>query len=168
MFVQKYDDAKKMPTLELAEWALAHGLIDKFVETMDKLALDEKEKADARVVSYLRIKAALNAKMEVDPDSRWVKRLKDVGFSVMTSDHYFLLHNVTGEKKKADVKSRLDRFEEAFKTFITGLPCTARVLPLPRERLGVPCRRRQRGRREQSQRFPHHRRRRRGPPGWPA
>jgi hypothetical protein len=136
-FAHKLEENKnKAPTLELAEWALTHGLIDKFAESMDKLSMDEKEKDTPAVVAYLKIKPLVNSKVERDPDSPWVARLKNGGFKAATSDHYLLLHNVD-DKYKNEVKSRQDRFEEAFKTFYYWNALKGKILPVPKERLLV-------------------------------
>ena len=137
MFDLKRDDKKiKTPPLELAEWALTHGLLDKYVETMDKLALDEQEKANPAVANYVKLKPTLDAKLELDPDSEWLKRLKIAGFVSMFSKHYVVVHNVP-DKYKADVQSRLDRLEESFRTFYYWHALRGNILPVPRERLVV-------------------------------
>jgi hypothetical protein len=126
----------KMPPKELAEWALTHGLVGKFVETMDKWVMDETAKTDPVAVNYLAIKAKLHDKMDDgDSPSKWVKRLETKAFKRETSEHYLALYN--DDKYKVEVKSRLDRLEDIFKTFYYWNALQGNVLPVPRERLLV-------------------------------
>ena len=81
LFDQKRD-SKTKPTepIVLAEWALMHGLVGKFVETMDKMVLDEKDKLNPAVVAYRQVKDRVNAPLpDPNPESEWVKRLKSSG-----------------------------------------------------------------------------------------
>ena len=91
-------------------------MIDKYVETMDKLAQDDKEKGNPEVMAYRRTRELISKALP-EPESEWVKRLKKAeGYKTESSDHYLLLHNVE-DKYRADLKSHLDRCEEAYKTF---------------------------------------------------
>src|SRR5260370_22361799 len=52
---------------ELAQWALTHGLNDKFVDLMNRIA--EVDKDDASVVAFLKVKADLETKLEKEDAS---------------------------------------------------------------------------------------------------
>ena len=137
VFEEKRTKAK--PPLEprdLAEWALTHGLVDKYVDTMKKLAEDPKTPEDkAAVANFRLIHERITAKPEpADLKAAWPARLTNSGFTSKPSDHYCLFHNSASE---SNIRSRLDRLEEAFKTFYYWHAMKGKVLPVPKTQLVV-------------------------------
>ncbi len=137
IFEEKRISKNKLEGLPLAEWALTHGLVADFVKEMNKLAEEPKEKDTPTVANYRLIHPKINAALEPpDTKSPWVKRLKDAAdFKAETTDHYYALHPDLA--KKADVRSRLDQLEHAFKTFYYWHALNGKVLPLPTHKLVV-------------------------------
>jgi hypothetical protein len=118
--------------LNLAEWALTHGLLKQFTEVMDKLEPDAKD--HPAVKAYAATKAALARKItKEDPSSAWRGRLLE-GYQVYKSDHYAILHN-SPTNNEVEVKTKRDRLENAFASYYYWFALKGIVLKVPEERL---------------------------------
>jgi hypothetical protein len=136
---QRFEENKKLikpndpnradKLLDLAEWALQHGLLDKMREVMNEMAKqDPKHKA---VTDFRKIQSALERKpSRVDP----VVNMKDkLGiFKAINSDHYVLLTDALND---ADSQRRLKRLEDNFYGFFYWFALRGEVLPVPDYRL---------------------------------
>jgi hypothetical protein len=120
------DIRKNKPTssdfLELAEWALSHGLVKEFTTVMEDLA-----KADANhpaVVAFAKVKAALEKTPGDDTAEVWQQKLlRD--YKIVRKGHYALLHNYA-TNDAPEVHSRLHRLEDNFQTFFYWFALKAR------------------------------------------
>jgi hypothetical protein len=147
---QKYDkelktldkkDGKPTPEglLKLAEWALNHGLQEKFVQNMEQLASlkPTEPEAAAAVEAFGKVQTAIKAAI-TKPDSAetWKKYLGDKA-RVVRSDHYALIHNLegSGASESPPVKSRLDRLERNYRDFFYWFTLKGKALTVPDERL---------------------------------
>jgi hypothetical protein len=115
--------------LELADWCLAHGLLDKIPGLMEEVAkLDPKQPA---VSAYQQVHAALERPIsQVDAAIGWREKLGD--FKTKTSKHYTLLYDAPGE---AQAQSALNLLERNYQGFFTWFALRGKVLPLPDRRL---------------------------------
>ncbi len=117
--------------LNLAEWALTHGLIPEFEKTMQELALLDKSNPAAD--AFTKVKAALDAKI---PSSIAANRWKDKTFrrfQLSTNDYYALLHKSRDDA--SDVISRLKHLKENFVAFYYWHALKGKVLPMPKDKL---------------------------------
>jgi hypothetical protein len=125
---------EKPPTeavLNLAEWALTHGLLKQFTEVMDRLEQDDKN--HAAVKAYAEVKAALARKItKDDAAAAWRARLLE-GYQIFKSDHYAILHN-SPTNSEIEVKSKKDRLENSFASFFYWFALRGVVLKVPEER----------------------------------
>jgi hypothetical protein len=134
-FEQEYNKVSKDNTpqnLDLAEWALTHGLYGKFVEVMDKLA--EKDKENGSVRAYLKVKADLARPLAPEPaPASWRTKLIPA-YKVLQDEqhHYALLHNLSSD---ADAMSYLNHLEDAYRGFYYWFARRGVVLPVPQQRL---------------------------------
>jgi hypothetical protein len=135
-FTKLFKDGK--PTaegiLELADWTLAHGLVDKFPQVMDKLV--EIDKSHPAAVAYLKIKAELDRPPARDEaDAGWRKKLLG-GYKIAESDrhHYVVVHNANGGSD-VQMHTHLDLLENSFRGFYYWFALKGVVLPVPRHRL---------------------------------
>jgi hypothetical protein len=132
---EAYKDGKPISAdalYRLAEWALKHDLLDKFVETMNDLAkLEPKHEA---VVAFQKVQADM-ARPIVKNDMADVWRTKVLdNYKVERSEHYALLHNMDASRP-AEVDSRLKRLEANYRAFFYWFALKGKVLPVPEERL---------------------------------
>lgn len=115
--------------VELAEWCLAHGMIDHFKEHMDKAA--ELDKTEPHVAGYLLMKATLAKPVEsVDTAGPWRKQLLTARYETTNSPHYALLQN-----DSANAKSRVNRMEDALQSYYYWFALRGVQLPVPTRRL---------------------------------
>ena len=139
---QRFEDAKKnltakgkKPTaqdyLNLAEWALTHGLIADFEKTMQEFA--EAEKAHPSADAFLKIKAALADRMPVsEASARWKNTLLRA-FKPASNEYYHLWHK--SREDSQEVVSRLKQLKENFVAFYYWHALKGKVLPLPKEKM---------------------------------
>src|SRR5262249_26435769 len=115
--------------LELAEWAVSHGLLDKVSKVIEELAqIDAKHPS---VVAYQKIEAAMNKPVSRDDAAvSWRERLGE--YKIKNSKHYTLLYDVS-EEAQADL--RLKHLEQNYRGFFTWFALRGRALPVPESRL---------------------------------
>lgn len=127
--------------LELASWALSHGLMKQFHATMEDLKkLNPKH---AAVTAYLKTKADIAKKpAEDDPAAALlIKDLQISNYKTTFSDqgHYRLLTNVDPAlpQNQPLLKRYKDRLEETYETFFYwfALNDGGKTLPVPSKRL---------------------------------
>ncbi len=121
--------------LELAQWALEHGLLAKFTDLMDDLA--KEDKTDKTVATYVAVKESLAAPAK-DPgaSSAQVKLQEEFHLkrTVRPDDHYVVYHHSPTDDP-IEVKSRLDRLESSFKSFYYWFAMKGIALQVPKDRL---------------------------------
>lgn len=123
-------------TVELAIWALDHGLVTEHEELMEEVikSTDKSGKAPpevTRVVGQYKKAKALLAQPPTDEKTfeHWQKILK---YSSLKSAHYGVLHEEVGNSKAADV--RLQRLESNLKRLYYWFALRDVELPAPTER----------------------------------
>jgi Protein of unknown function (DUF1570)/Papain family cysteine protease len=128
---------KSKPTtegvLELADWTLMHGLIDKFPQIMDKLL--EIDPSHPTSVAYRKIKAELDKPLvRDDVGVHWRNKLLS-GYKVTETDHhhYVIVHNSASEDA-LDVRAPLDLLENSFRGFYYWFALKGIALPVPNQR----------------------------------
>jgi hypothetical protein len=114
--------------LELAEWTLTHGLIDKFPQVMDKLT--EVDKSHPAAVAYLKIKEAIDKPAAKDSTSATLRERLLSNYRVMELEHYhyLILHN---SPNLGEVRRYLDQLENSFRGFYYWFALRGIVLPVP-------------------------------------
>jgi hypothetical protein len=122
--------------LDLAEWALQHGMLTEFTKTMDELAQADKE--SAVVKAYLQVKADLAkpAARNNDYVSRWKSRLSFERYQPAEKEkgHYTLVHN-NPSNDSPEVQGRLNRLEDNLQTFFYWFALRGKVMSVPGQRL---------------------------------
>jgi hypothetical protein len=126
--------SKGKPTLaallELADWALRHGLVGKVPEVMAKVPPEEK--GNAVVTAFNQVQDQLKKALPDVPPPWRDKALGD--FKPLQADHFVLWHNL-GESEVADAQERLSRLEDAYRTWYYWWALHGVVLPQPQEKL---------------------------------
>jgi Protein of unknown function (DUF1570) len=131
--LSKDKDKKIENTLELAEYALSHGLHVQFEDIMNKLADVAEYKADKKILAYLKVKAELDKRVEKTPSAPWFARLSN-GYEKETSSlHYTILHRMSG--KSSQISDRVKALEHNLKGFYYWWTLRGVALPMPKERL---------------------------------
>jgi hypothetical protein len=131
-------EEKPEKLLDLARWALAHGLVDKsprkgsVAEVMDELA--KISPSDPAVKAYRQIQTDLE-RHTVKPDDASFWRSKLGNYKTATSDHFVLVHNATGSSTPPEVSAFLQRLEEHYRGFFYWFALRGRALALPEQRL---------------------------------
>jgi hypothetical protein len=120
--------------LELADWTLEHGLVDKFPKVMAKLI--EVDKDHPAAVAYRKVKAELDRPPVRDEAAfNWRGRLPS-GYKVTEDDahHYAIVHN-SATAGLIEVQSHLDLLENSFRGFYYWFALKGIALPVPKQRL---------------------------------
>ncbi len=117
--------------VDLADWALGHGLLDKFEQVMD--ALVKTDKGHRAAAAYEKVKAELDRKLPSPSGNYGGVRLFERYKDDAVSKHYVLLHKARDDSE--DVKERLDCLEDHLKAFYYWHALQGKALPLPKERL---------------------------------
>jgi hypothetical protein len=121
--------------LELAQWALGHGMIDEFIKNMNELAVLEPN--NEYVAAYQQVQKAMAKPItKADPADDWKARVLD-GYHLEKSEHYGLWHNLEAGQltRPAEVDSRLKRLEANYQAFFYWFALNRVVLPVPEQRL---------------------------------
>jgi hypothetical protein len=128
---EKYDTDKTVK--DVARWALEHGLVEKFVELMDKLA--ETDKDHPSVKAYITVKKDLNRPLAKDDIAeKWKGQLlRDYLVTAPDDGHHFALIHAQ-DKEATEVKAHLDRLEKSFRSFYYWWAMRGVSLPVPKER----------------------------------
>ncbi len=141
LFPKNKPDAKPSPDeiLKVAEWALTHGLNDKVVDLIKKLA--EVNKDHPVVAAFNQLQADLDKPVKDAPGDLGA-RLQ--GYTQETlqggKGHYVLFYSVNNNNQ-AEVQDRLKRLEDALHTFYYWFALNApdlilhRTVHIPEERL---------------------------------
>ncbi len=135
-FNQKYaeltkEKASASDLLALAEWALEHGMVNKFAEVMDKVV--EADKGLSAAVAYAQVKTELDRKATDDPAAAsWRGQLLR-GYKVTETDHYLLVHNAAGDSAP-EIQSHREHLENAIRGFYYWFALRGIALPVPHTR----------------------------------
>ena len=134
-FNDKFSGLKDKPSateiLEMADWTLAHGLVDKLPQVMDKLI--EADKGHPAAVAYSKIKAELDKPAAADDaSSAWRNRLLN-GYKVVETPHYTLVYQPRTTSSQ-EIESHKDLLENSFRGFYYWFALKGVTLPLPPHR----------------------------------
>jgi hypothetical protein len=116
--------------LELAKWALEHGLTDKVPELVGELAkVDPKSPI---VATFNTVEAGINRSItRDDPALEWAQKLDQ--YKVKHDRHYTILYD--NKRSDEDAVGRLKSLEENYKSFYYWFALRGKVLPFPNVRL---------------------------------
>ena len=118
----------------LAEYALTHGLNDKFVEVMKKLAADNP--TNEAVVAFLKVQAALDRPAAQGPSAELTSHLNDYKVATLKDDKgHFVLYHKLSDNQQDEVQTHLMDLEEALRTYYYWFALKGVVLPVPPARL---------------------------------
>lgn len=131
--------------LEVAEWALNHGMLPEFTEKMAEAAKSNSPSAAAKAVlaAYHQVQEELRGKDGTEDrplpmDDAFLKQWKDRvgGKDPYLTNHYSVLYD-SDVANPAEVKSHADRLEKLLHGFYYWFALKGKALPLPQRRLGV-------------------------------
>jgi hypothetical protein len=116
---------------DLAEWALAHGLLSEFTDLMQQLG--DLNKANKAAVAFKQVSAAINKPISKDESSE-VRKILGARFkSKPPSRHYVLYYDA--KEERSDIDARLRRLEENYKAFFYWFALKGIALQPPDRRL---------------------------------
>ncbi len=120
--------------IDLAKWALGHGLIHQCAAVMEEAAKLAKESPNPTVAAFQKVKADLDKPVagESPAVAGYLKLLP--GYTVATGPqwHYALLHpSDTSDVSAAEVQARLGRLEDACRAFYYWFALHDITLPVP-------------------------------------
>lgn len=117
--------------LDVAEYALTHGMMERFHQDMAELV---KSKPDHKVaVLYSKYQAELKrAPKKADMGVTWKERLGG-NFKITSSDHYVALYDMQ-TNEPIEVKNRLRQMEQNFQSFYYWFALRGKYLPMPDRR----------------------------------
>src|SRR5262249_23280953 len=117
--------------IELARWALAHGLLDKCAELMKKL---EGERGNDIVDAFKKVQAELaKGRRGTEVTGKWTSKLLK-GYKVAQDDkhHYAVVHPGMPE---AELTAQWTRLEDSFRGYYYWWALRGVALPVPKDRL---------------------------------
>src|SRR5262249_49205744 len=122
--------------INLAEWALSHGLLKEFEKSMDELA--KVDKSHPSFVAYEKVKADLARQPGNEGRAaEWRGALfRNYRITTTPSTHYALLNKAPRDDVD-DVKSRLKALEENMTAFYYWHALKGKKLEVPQERLSA-------------------------------
>jgi hypothetical protein len=116
---------------DLAEWALAHGLLGKFADLMEQLG--EINPANKAVVAFKKVDADIRRPITkgeaTDAYAKQFRRFK----KWPRAGHYVLLYDA--KEERPDIDSRYRRLEENFKAFFYWFALKGIALQVPDKQL---------------------------------
>jgi len=124
------DKTSAQRAVELAFWALEHGLTEDCAKVMARLA--ETDKSHTAVKAYLEVKRSLERPVgKKSLAARWKNKLLP-GYSLSDpgTHHYALIH----PSELTEVAPQLDRLERSMKNFYYWWALRGIALPVPKER----------------------------------
>jgi hypothetical protein len=132
------DKSGQKPSAEqiqkLAEYALTHGLNDKFVEIMKKLG--ESNPTNEAVVAFGKVQAALERPVAKGGPADLKAHLSDYKEATLKDDKgHFVLYHKFSSSDQEEVQGRLARLEDSLRTFYYWFALKGVVLPMPATRL---------------------------------
>jgi uncharacterized protein DUF1570 len=136
-FNQKYaaltkEKASGSDLLSLAEWALEHGMVNKFAEVMDKVV--EADKGLSAAVAYAKVKKELDRKPADNPLAASLRNGGLLnGYRVTETPHYLMLHNSAGDSA-LEVQTHAEHLENAFRGFYYWFALRGIALTVPPNR----------------------------------
>jgi hypothetical protein len=127
--IKNNDPNRAEQLLALADWSLAHGLLDKVPQLVDELAkLEPKHPA---VAAFQKVHADMQRGVsQVDAAVSWREKLGE--YKIKNEKHYTLLYDLPTD---AQAKSFLDRLERNYQGFFYWFALRGKALPLPDRRL---------------------------------
>jgi hypothetical protein len=155
--IKEEDPDRKDKLLELARWAIEHGISDTAAKSeqgakpdaaakteqsakVDALAgiMDELAKLDAKnpaVIAFKKVEAEMNRPIKGEPPTpSWgTGLLRD--FKRIDGKHYSLYSDLPDELRDADAQRRLDRLEKNYTSFYHWFALQGVALPVPKQRL---------------------------------
>jgi hypothetical protein len=124
-----------------AQWALRHGLLDKFYEAVDKTLEVNPQHQRATLIKNLR------KKMDepIGDSSKQEKELRDLvgrnDMKVKMSNHFILMHDTPDKpapnRKIPRADERLALLEQVYESFLVRFYASGCELEIPKERLKV-------------------------------
>ncbi|MHB1423520.1 MAG: DUF1570 domain-containing protein [Gemmataceae bacterium] len=118
--------------LDLAEWTLQHGLVNKFPTVMDKLV--EADKTNLSAVAYLKVKAELERKPAEDSSAAsGPNNLLENKYKVTETPHYLIVHNAVNDTA-LEIKTHGEHLENTFRGFYYWFALKKIALPVPTHR----------------------------------
>lgn len=120
--------------LDLAGFALEHGLLPDYEIVMDELAATDEGKSHPDVKAYLNVKKHVNRAIpQNDRISDW-KRSMYSNYKIASSNHYTLFHRESNSGAQA-VKDRLEQLEDLYAGFYYWFAMKGKLLPAPKEKM---------------------------------
>jgi hypothetical protein len=128
------DDPNPGALLELARWALAHGLVDECAQVMDQLV--EKDKTSAVAVAYLAVRKDLAAPLtdRAGVPAMLARLVSGYRLTQTKDRHYAILHD-SPSPDVSEVQTELDQLETAMRGFYYWWALRGTALPVPKEHL---------------------------------
>jgi hypothetical protein len=125
--------------LDLADWALTHGLVDEFGKLMDELANNKEDQSASAspalkeaVKAYRTVKESIDKSVDrEDLTNEWKRR---VGMRYEQSKHYTLFYN-SPVSNPPEVQSRLAMLESNMKGVYYWFAMKGVALPMPTDKL---------------------------------
>jgi hypothetical protein len=119
--------------VELARWALGHGLIKECAQVMEEAAKANKDYP--AVVAFQKVKADLDRPLPADSTggAPWAQLLRGDAVTTTPQHHYALMHS--GNAKPDEVKVRLERLEDSCRAFYYWFALHDVALPVPAQHL---------------------------------
>jgi hypothetical protein len=119
--------------LELAKWALVHGMVDEVPQIIKDIA--KAKPSDPIVKAFQQVQADMSRPVTRDDETpRWKEKLGN--YRITQTAHYTLLYNAPSSDS-AEVKSLEKQLEDTYKGFFYWFALRGVTLPVPDQRMVV-------------------------------
>ncbi len=118
--------------MDLAHWAVTHGMVAEFYRAIELVLQAEPENAKAKEVLALRDRLA-PAIADSTAEQKFLSDMLGSGMKFKTSSHYIVAYDTTDNK----AQERLDLLERVYETFFMFFAIKGRVLDKPQQRMMV-------------------------------
>ncbi|MEQ8791326.1 MAG: DUF1570 domain-containing protein [Pirellulaceae bacterium] len=128
-------------TMEVARWALKHGLLKNFHQAVDLAKEHDGQNVEVARIEGLRAKMAVDLGDHAEQEKALRKFCRKRDMKVTVSEHFILLHDTPDKpaegRHKPRAEERLELLEMVYETFLFTFYARGVQLEVPRERLMV-------------------------------
>ena len=127
--------------MEIARWALRHGLLPQFYEAVEKTLEIDPQHEDAQRVMQLKQEIDIPLRSNPAEEASLRAMVGKRGMRIQLSPHFMMLHDTAeptaSDRKMSRAEERLMLLEQVYESFLMKFYANGVALNVPKERLKV-------------------------------